>query len=56
MKIISLLGASAAVWCEKMSLEKKWMYYDRFYPEPTQLQRTLVEEAHMFKERDARGI
>jgi peptidoglycan/LPS O-acetylase OafA/YrhL len=26
-------------------LEKKWTYYNRFYPEPTQLQRSLVNEA-----------
>ena len=56
MKIFSLLGASAAIYLEKQQLEKKWEYYDKFYPEPTQLQRTLVEEAAMFKEREARGI
>ena len=50
------MGAFAAVWMEKTSLEKKWDYYDKFYPEPTQLQRSLIEEAAMFKEREARGL
>ena len=35
MKIFSLLGASAAIYLEKQKLEKKWEYYDKFYPEPT---------------------
>ena len=37
-------------------MEKKWSYYDRFYPEPTQLQKSLVMEAQIHKEREARGI
>jgi hypothetical protein len=32
------------------NLKKKWLYYDRFYPEPTQLQQKLKQEAMMFKE------
>ena len=56
MKIVSLLGATAAIYLERQQLEKKWDYYNKFYPEPTQLQRTLVEEAAMFKEREARGL
>ena len=32
-------------------MEKQWTYYNRFYPEPTQLQRTLTQEAVMFKKR-----
>ena len=45
LKIFSLIGAVAVMWNEKLTLEKKWRYYDRFYPEPTQLQRTLTQEA-----------
>ena len=54
--MFSILGSFAAIYMEKLSLEKKWDYYDKFYPEPTQLQRTLVEEAYMMKEREARGL
>ena len=56
MKLFSLMGAFACVFYEKSLLEKKWQYYDRFYPEPTQLQKTLVQEAYLIKERDARGF
>ena len=56
LKVFALMGAFAAVWNEKLNLEKKWRYYDRFYPEPTQLQRTLVQEAKMIQERDRLGI
>ena len=44
------------MWYEKMQLEKKWTYYDRFYPEPTQLQRSLVNEAYIYKIREEKGI
>ena len=56
MKLFALMGATACVFLEKDKLEKKWRYYERFYPEPTQLQKTLVQEAYLVKERDARGI
>ena len=45
IKIASMIGGFALVWHEKLQLEKKWRYYNRFYPEPTQLQRTLISEA-----------
>ena len=45
VKFVSLFGAFGAVWYEKLMLEKKWRYYDRLYPEPTQLQKDLVVEA-----------
>ena len=56
LKWFALLGAFGASFLEKVTLDKKMKYYDRFYPEPTQLQRSLVQEAQMFKEREARGI
>ena len=31
-------------------MRKQWIYYDRFYPEPTELQKTLTRDAMMFKE------
>ena len=37
-------------------LKKKLTYYDRFYPEPTQLQRTLVQEAEVYKKRQQMGL
>ena len=45
VKYFALIGAFAAAYLEKYNLDKKMSYYDRFYPEPTQLQRTLVQEA-----------
>ena len=33
-----------------LDMTKQLTYYDRFYPEPTELQRTLSTEAMMFKE------
>ena len=56
VKYFALFGAFAAAYLEKSNLDKKMTYYDRFYPEPTQLQRSLVQEAQMFKQREALGI
>ena len=50
------MGTFACFWHEKLTLEKKWNFYNRFYPEPTQLQRSLVTEAQMYREREAKGI
>ena len=33
-------------------LQIKWTYYNRFYPEPTELQKTIDREAFMFKENE----
>ena len=56
LKIVGLLGAGACMFNEKLVLEKKWRYFDRFYPEPTQLQRTLVVEAQIVKDLERRGL
>ena len=56
VKFFALFGAFGAAYMEKYNLDKKLTFYDRFYPEPTQLQRTLVQEAQMFKQREALGI
>ena len=50
LKAISLIGAFAFGFREKLHLEYQWDYYNRFYPEPTELQRTLTREAMLFKE------
>jgi hypothetical protein len=49
-KMATFLGALAAGSYEYVKLRKQWQYYDRFYPEPTELQKTLYREAMMFKE------
>ena len=36
---------------EFTNLRKKMNYYDRFYPEPTELQRKLAQEALIYKEK-----
>jgi hypothetical protein len=50
-KTITFAGALALGTYEMWSLRKQWTYYDRFYPEPTELQKTLLRDAMMFKER-----
>ena len=51
-----MIGSFGAVWWEKSQLEKKWSYYDKYYPEATQLQRTLVQEASIIKDRNIQEI
>ncbi len=50
LKAITLFGAVGLGFKEKLNLEYQWEYYNRFYPEPTELQRTLTREALLFKE------
>jgi hypothetical protein len=49
-KTLSLIGGVAFSFYELSILNHKWKYIDRFYPEPTQLQKTLEREAQQFKE------
>ena len=49
-KFLSFAGACALGFREKLSLEYQWQFYDRFYPEATELQKTLTREAMAFKE------
>ena len=56
LKVMALLGSFGCVWYEKIALEKKWQFYNRFYPEPTQLQRSLVAETQVYLERDLMGL
>lgn len=51
-KFVTFLGAAALGSYELIQLRKKWAYYDHFYPEPTELQKTLFREAMLFKEAD----
>jgi hypothetical protein len=44
VRVFKWLSFSAAIllaFKEKVDLEKKWRYFDRYYPEPTQLQKNL---------------
>ena len=50
LKSASLLGAFAFGAYEMHKLQNKWTYYNRFYPEPTELQKAIDREAFMFKE------
>ena len=56
VKFVSLFGAVVAGYHEKMMLEKKWRYYDRIYPEPTNYQKDIVTDAQMMRERDEIGM
>ncbi|CDW88129.1 UNKNOWN [Stylonychia lemnae] len=49
-KVLTLLGALSIGIYEKIKLERYWVYLNRFYPEPTQLQKSLYRDAMMFKE------
>mmetsp|Transcript_16340 Transcript_16340/g.25261 ORF Transcript_16340/g.25261 Transcript_16340/m.25261 type:complete len:121 (+) Transcript_16340:20-382(+) len=49
LKFIALTGALLCAWREKNFLEKKWAYYNRFYPEPTQLQKSMMADADNLK-------
>ena len=41
-------GLSLSLW-EYSNLRKRMTFYDRFYPEPTELQRKLITEAAIFR-------
>ena len=49
-KSAAIIGACSLGLWEYSSLRKKMTFYDRFYPEPTELQRKLGQEALLFKE------
>ena len=50
-KSVALTAALGLGLWEYTNLRKKMGYIDRFYPEPTELQRRLETEALMFRER-----
>ena len=56
VKFFSVLGFMGLGFYETMMFEKKQKYYDRFYPEPTQLQRSLVTEAQVMLKREEMGL
>ena len=49
-KTASVIGALSLGMWEYTNLRKRMTFYDRFYPEPTELQRKLAQEAAMFSE------
>ncbi len=53
VRILKAVTFGAALFLgvqQKWDLEKKWLYLNRMYPEPTELQKTLYRDAMMFKE------
>ena len=50
LKALTFVGALALGVNDKINLEYQWQYYDRFYPEATELQKTLTRDALAFKE------
>ena len=50
LKSLTLFGALGLGLKEKLSLEYQWQFYDRFYPEATELQKSLTRDAMAFKE------
>ena len=49
-KLLTFVAAFALGFREKLNLEYQWQFYDRFYPEATELQKTLTREAQTFRE------
>ena len=49
LKAITFTAAFVLGVREKLNLEQQWTYYNRFYPEPTELQKSLTRDAEMFK-------
>ena len=49
-KWFTFAAAIGLIVKENSDLLKKWRYFDRFYPEPTGLQRAIREEASLVKE------
>lgn len=49
-KMVTFVGAVSMASYELIQLRKKWNYYDKLYPEPTELQKTLYRDAMRFKE------
>lgn len=37
---------------ERTKLDKYWLFLNRLYPEPTELQKSLYRDAMMFKEKN----
>jgi hypothetical protein len=49
-KLTSFVGAAAIGGYELINMRKQWTFYDRFYPEPTELQKGLTRDAMIYKE------
>ena len=49
-KSAAMIGALCLGMWEHCNMRKKMTFYDRFYPEPTELQRKINMEAQMFRE------
>ena len=56
LKVLAMIGSFSMCWYERMQLEKKWNYFNRLYPEPTQLQKSLIAEAQVYALRDEQGL
>merc|ERR1712195_466911 len=50
MGVLGMGGAMGLISWEFLKMKQKWQYYDRFYPEATELQKTLQREAQIYKE------
>ena len=49
-KTVAIVGGLSLTFWEYSNLRKKMTFYDRFYPEPTELQRKLMTEAAIFRQ------
>ena len=56
LKVMAAIGSFGLCWYERTQLQRKWRYYDQLYPEPTQLQKTLVTEAQVYQIREEKGL
>ncbi len=49
-KAFTFFGVLAVAVYEKYELERHWSFINRFYPEPTELQKSLFRDAMLFKQ------
>ena len=55
-KTVGFFGALASTTYSYIEMRRKWTYYDRFYPEATELQKTLTRDAMMYKEQSYKPV
>jgi hypothetical protein len=55
-KVLGFFGAVGFGSWEYVQMRHKWHYYNKFYPEPTELQKTLNRDAMIYKENSFKNV
>eukprot|EP00347_Sterkiella_histriomuscorum_P003921 403362425 len=56
LKVLTVVGAIGVGYYELHKFDKYWTFLNRFYPEPTQLQKGLYRDAMLFKEKQYQPV